>query len=65
MEWDQITDRWAAMTYRLRGNMAPSPKEITGRHQPSQGAPRAPSAEAPGPVTVRLAANDHSQPLRR
>ncbi len=21
MEWDQITDRWAAMTHRLRGDL--------------------------------------------
>jgi hypothetical protein len=65
MEWDQITDRWAAMTYRLRGNMTPSPKEITGGHQASQSAPRVAAAEARDPVTVRLTANDRSQPLRR
>lgn len=57
MEWDQITDRWAAMTYRLRGNMTASPKAISGRLQPGPGAPRGTAAEAPAQVT---AANDRS-----
>lgn len=33
MEWDQITDRWAAMTHRLRGDVT----ETLSDMQPSQG----------------------------
>jgi hypothetical protein len=30
MEWDQITDRWAAMTRRLRSDRLGSPQSVSG-----------------------------------
>ncbi len=41
MEWDQIADRWTAMTHRLRGDRIRAPRSVGGpletRHIPKNG----------------------------
>jgi hypothetical protein len=65
MEWEQITDRWAAMTHRLRGSNPVGADDDTGRARPGFGAPRGTASDVQGQMTARLIANDRSQPPRQ
>lgn len=65
MEWDQITDRWAAMTHRLRGSIPAGAEDATGRAQSGFGTPRGTASDVKGQMTARLIANDGSQPSRQ
>jgi hypothetical protein len=65
MEWEQITDRWATMTHRLRGGIPAGAEGNTGRAQHGIGPPRDTASDVQGQMSVRLIANDRIQPSRQ